>query len=181
MVNDALGMNVTCDEPQDFDADELPNEKEKNFYQLLKERNIPLFEGSSDSRLSMCVRLLTAKSNWNILDHCLGFFAKMMLDASPMKENMPTSYYDTKRMMSKLRLEVKKIDSCIGGCMLFYDNGFGTNDGGLEECIRPTHLSKRLDADRGSTRNSSKKCINGRNEENTSRDGGIIMEENIRI
>ena len=57
-----------------------------------------------------------------------------MLDATPMKENTPTSYYDAKRTVSKLGLEVKKIDCCIGGCMLFYDNEFGTNDGALEEC-----------------------------------------------
>lgn len=47
MVGDALGVIVTYDEPQDFDAEELPNEKTQKFYQLLKERNIPLFEGSS--------------------------------------------------------------------------------------------------------------------------------------
>ncbi|XP_058776694.1 uncharacterized protein LOC131651025 [Vicia villosa] len=47
---------------------------------------------------------------------------------------MPTSYYDVKRLVSKLGLEVKKIDCCIRGCMLFYDNEFGTNDGELEEC-----------------------------------------------
>ncbi|CAK8577297.1 unnamed protein product [Lathyrus sativus] len=134
MVDDALGVNVTYDEPQDFDADELPNEEAQKFYQLLKEIDIPLFEGSSDSMLSMCVRLLAAKSNWNVLDQCLEFFAKMMLDATPVKENMPKSYYDAKRMVSKLGLKVKKIDCCIGGCMLFYDNEFGTNDGGLEEC-----------------------------------------------
>ena len=63
MVSDALGVNVAYDEPQDFDVEEIPNEKPQKSYQLLKERNIPLFEGSSDSRLSMCVRLLAAKSN----------------------------------------------------------------------------------------------------------------------
>ena len=134
MVSDALGVNVGYDEPEDFDAEELPNEKAQRFYQLLKEINIPLFEGSSDSRLSMCVRLLAAKSNWNVPDQCLDFFARMMLDATPVKENMPTSYYDAKRMVSKLGLEVKRIDCCIGGCMLFYDNEFGTNDGELEQC-----------------------------------------------
>ncbi|CAK8560568.1 unnamed protein product [Lathyrus sativus] len=58
----------------------------------------------------------------------------MMLDATPVKENMPTSYYDAKRMVSKLGLEVKKINCCIGGYMLFYDNEFGINDETLEEC-----------------------------------------------
>ena len=113
MVSDAFGVNVAYDEPEDFDAEELPNENAQKFYQLLKEINIPLFEGSSDSRLSMCVRLLAAKSNWNVPDQGLEFFAKMMLDATPVKENMPTSYYDAKRMVSKLGLEVKKIDCCI--------------------------------------------------------------------
>ncbi|KAI5445714.1 hypothetical protein KIW84_013803 [Lathyrus oleraceus] len=81
----------------------------------------------------MCVRILDAKSNWNVPDQCLELFAKLMLYVTPVNGNMPTSYYDTKRMMSTLGLEVKKIDCCIGGCMLFYDSEIGTNDGGLEE------------------------------------------------
>ncbi|KAI5423193.1 hypothetical protein KIW84_046256 [Lathyrus oleraceus] len=134
MVGDAFGVNVTYDEPQDFDQEELPNEEAQKFYQLLQEMNTPLFKGSSDSKLSMCVRLLAAKSNWNVPDQCLEFFAKMMLDATPTKDNLPTSFYDAKRLVSKLGLEVRKIDCCTNGCMLFYDNEFGTNDGSLEEC-----------------------------------------------
>ncbi|KAI5409628.1 hypothetical protein KIW84_055168 [Lathyrus oleraceus] len=134
MLGDAFGVNVTYDEPQDFDQEELPNEEAQKFYQLLQEMNTPLFEGSSDSKLSMCVRLLAAKSNWNVPDQCLEFFAKMMLDATPTKDNLPTSFYDAKRLVSKLGLEVRKIDCCTNGCMLFYDNEFGTNDGSLEEC-----------------------------------------------
>lgn len=56
MVRNAFGVNVTRDEPVDFDGEEL-------------------FEGLSDSKLSMCVRLLSAKSNWNVHDQCLEFFA----------------------------------------------------------------------------------------------------------
>ncbi|CAK8564730.1 unnamed protein product [Lathyrus sativus] len=134
MVGNAFGVNVTYDEPQDFDGEELPNEEAQRFYQLLKEMNTPLFEGSADSKLSMCVRLLAAKSNWNVPDQCLEYFAKMMLDATPTKDNLPTSYYDAKRLVSKLGLEVRKIDCCINGCMLFYDNEFGINDEALEEC-----------------------------------------------
>ncbi|CAK8564377.1 unnamed protein product [Lathyrus sativus] len=134
MVGNAFGVNVTYDEPQDFDGEEFPNEEAQRFYQLLKEMNTPLFEGSVDSKLSMCVRLLAAKSNWNVPDQCLEYFAKMMLDATPTKDNLPTSYYDAKRLVSKLGLEVRKIDCCIKGCMFFYDNEFGINDEALEEC-----------------------------------------------
>ncbi|CAK8543689.1 unnamed protein product [Lathyrus sativus] len=81
----------------------------------------------------MCVRLLDAKSNWNVPDQCLEYFAKMMLDATPTKDNLPTSYCDAKRLVSKLGLEVRKIDCFINRCMLFYDNEFGINDEVLEE------------------------------------------------
>ncbi|KAI5443990.1 hypothetical protein KIW84_012571 [Lathyrus oleraceus] len=82
----------------------------------------------------MCVRLLAAKSNWNVPDQCLEFFAKMILDATPTKDNLPTSFYDAKKLVTKLGLEVRKIDCCISDCMLFYDNEFGTSDGALKEC-----------------------------------------------
>jgi len=51
-----------------------------------------------------------------------------------MKENLPTNYYDAKRLVSKLGLEAKRIDCCVKGCMLFYDNEYGKNDGGLLQC-----------------------------------------------
>ncbi|CAL5186153.1 unnamed protein product [Lathyrus oleraceus] len=134
MVGDAFRVNVTYDVPEDFDGEELSNKEAQRFYQLLKEMNMLLFKGSSNSKLSMCVRLSTAKSNWNIPYQCLEFFIKMMLDATPMKANFHTSFYDAKRFVSKLDLEVRKIDCGISGCMLFYDNEFDTNDGVLEEC-----------------------------------------------
>ncbi|KAI5429632.1 hypothetical protein KIW84_034272 [Lathyrus oleraceus] len=58
----------------------------------------------------------------------------MMLDATPTKDNLPISFYDAKKLVPKLDLEVRKIDCCISGCMLFYNNEFGTSDGALEEC-----------------------------------------------
>ena len=61
MVRDAFEVNVTYDKPKDFDGEELSNEEAQRFYQLLKEMNILLFEGLSNSKLSICVRLLVAK------------------------------------------------------------------------------------------------------------------------
>ncbi|CAK8537117.1 unnamed protein product [Lathyrus sativus] len=81
----------------------------------------------------MYVRLLAAKSNWNVPNPCLEYFAKMMLHATPMKDNLPTSYYKTNGLVSKLGLEVRQIDCCINGCMLFYENEFRINDEALEK------------------------------------------------
>ncbi|GAU50134.1 hypothetical protein TSUD_408660 [Trifolium subterraneum] len=68
-------------------------------------------------------------------DKALEFFA-MMEEVNKLlfEDNLPKSYYDAKKLVSKLGLQVKKIDCCVQGCMLFYDNEFGTNDGALEEC-----------------------------------------------
>ncbi|CAK8539964.1 unnamed protein product [Lathyrus sativus] len=68
MVDDAFGVNATYDKPVNFYREELLNEEAQRFYQLLNEMNTSLFEGSSDSNLSMCVRLLPAKSKWNVHD-----------------------------------------------------------------------------------------------------------------
>ncbi|XP_024630664.2 uncharacterized protein [Medicago truncatula] len=82
----------------------------------------------------MCVRLLAGKSNWNVPEECAEYYTKMMRDSTPVPENLPLSYYEAKQLVMKLGLEEKKIDCCVNGCMLFYDNEFGKNDGALEEC-----------------------------------------------
>lgn len=86
-----LGVNVIYDKPEDFYGEEFSNEEAQRFYQLLKEMNMSLFKGSKKSKLSMCVRLLAAKANWNVPDQRLEFFTKMMLDVTPTKENLPKS------------------------------------------------------------------------------------------
>ena len=101
---------------------------------MLVESNEPLFEGSSESKLSICVRLLACKSNWNVPYECLDSIAKILQDVTPMNKALPKNYYDTKRLVLKLGLTTRRIDCCIQGCMLFYDNEYGKNDGALIRC-----------------------------------------------
>jgi len=58
----------------------------------------------------------------------------MLLDVTPIKEGLPKSYYDAKRPVSMFGLKATRIDCCIKGCMLFYDNEYGKNDGHLLQC-----------------------------------------------
>jgi len=51
-----------------------------------------------------------------------------------MNKVLPKNYYDAKRLVSKLGLTARRIDCCIQGCMLFYDNEYGKNDGALIHC-----------------------------------------------
>ncbi|XP_068503878.1 uncharacterized protein [Phaseolus vulgaris] len=134
MVCDALGQHETF-EPSNFNnREEPPNEEAQRFYDLLLEANEPLFEGAVDSKLSMCMKLLACKSNWNVPNQCLDFITTMLSDATPIKEGLPKSDYDAKRLVSMLGLKAKRIDCCVKGCMLFYDNEYGKNDGRLLQC-----------------------------------------------
>ena len=50
----------------------------------------------------------TSLINWNVPEECAEFFTKMMRDSTPVPENLPLSYYEAKRLVSKLGLEEKK-------------------------------------------------------------------------
>jgi len=54
--------------------------KKLRFHDLLLDANTLLYEGASKSKLSMYVKLLACKSNWNVPDLCLNFISKMFLD-----------------------------------------------------------------------------------------------------
>ncbi|KAK2361949.1 hypothetical protein QL285_087052 [Trifolium repens] len=49
-------------------------------------------------------------------------------------DDLPKNYYEAKQLVAKLGLEVKRIDCCVNGCMLYYNNEFGVSDGALLEC-----------------------------------------------
>ncbi|KAK2370919.1 hypothetical protein QL285_083923 [Trifolium repens] len=137
MISDALGFNVVNNGSEDeYDGDELPNAEAQRFFQLLKETNEPLFEGSTDSKLTVCVKLLGLKSQYLVLELAMDLIAKLCFETTPIhaRGDLPRTYYEEKQLVSKLGLGVKRIDCCINGCMLFYDNEFGVSDGDLLEC-----------------------------------------------
>jgi len=67
MLCNALRQHRSFEIPK-TNFEEPPNEATQQFYNLLVESNEPLFEGSLESKLSICVRLLACKSNWNVPD-----------------------------------------------------------------------------------------------------------------
>jgi len=152
MVNNALCQFQSTQQPNDTNLEECPNESTQRFYNLLAEANQPLFEGARDSKFSVCVRLLSYKSNWNIPNQCLEAFTKLLLDLTPPNMSLSKSYYDVKRLVSKLGLEAKKIDCCVCSCMLFYDNDSGKKDAALLEC-KFCHKPRYHPLHQGSRRN----------------------------
>jgi len=75
-----------------------------------------------------------AASDWSVAEEGSECYTKIIRDSTPIKDNLPLSFYEAQKLVEKLGLEVKNIDCCINGCMLFYDNEFGKNDGELVAC-----------------------------------------------
>ncbi|KAK2454153.1 hypothetical protein QL285_001747 [Trifolium repens] len=135
MIGDALGFHEVDED--EYEGEELPNAEAQRFFNLLKETNEPfLIEGCTDSKLTVCIRLLGLKSNYLVAELAMDQIQKLVLDTTPIsvRGDMPQSYYEAKQLVSKLGLGVKRIDCCINGCMLFYNNEFGLSDDDLVEC-----------------------------------------------
>jgi len=127
-------LHDSFEEADESHLEESPNDFTQRFYNLLVEANEPVFEGVIESKLLVCIKLLSLKSNWNISNQALDNIAKLILDLTPPNNSLPKNYYEAKRLVSKLGLESKKIDCCMNGCMLFYDNDNGKNDASLLQC-----------------------------------------------
>ena len=91
-------------------------------------------KGVRESKLFVCIKLLAFKSNWNIPNQALDQMAKLILDLTQPNNPLPNNYYEAKKLVSKLGLEYKKINCCVNGSMLFYDNNNGKNDSSLLQC-----------------------------------------------
>ncbi|XP_004513291.1 uncharacterized protein [Cicer arietinum] len=112
-----------------FAEDELPNEDAKRFYDKLISTNKPIYEGATQSMLSICVQLLPIRPNWHVPQKGIDVVTKMLKSVCPLETCLPDNYYQATQLVSKLGLKVEKIDCCKKGCMLYYKD-----DNKLSEC-----------------------------------------------
>ncbi|XP_039687914.1 uncharacterized protein [Medicago truncatula] len=108
---------------------ELPNTNAKKFYDKLISFNKPIYEGATESKLSISVKLLSIMANWHVPQKGIDFFAQMLKNVCPVKKCFPENCYQATQLVSKLGLKVEKIDCCKKGCMLYYKD-----DSKLSEC-----------------------------------------------
>ena len=66
----------------------------------------------------------------------------MLLDVTPIKDGLPKKFVDAKRLVSKLGLEAKRIDCCVDGCMLYYENDVALTK--CKFCNKPRYRAKTV-------------------------------------
>ncbi|XP_016571056.1 uncharacterized protein LOC107868969 [Capsicum annuum] len=89
----------------------------------------PLYEGSTHSQLSIAVRLLSIKSDWNVPQGAIDAVIDLIHELVDPNLEIPDNFYNVKRLVSKLRLSLMRISCCENGCMLYYKD-----DIDLESC-----------------------------------------------
>ncbi|CAN6547389.1 unnamed protein product [Malus baccata var. baccata] len=98
-----------------------PNRDAEKFYKLLKEAEQPLYDGcKSYSNLSFVVNLLHIKSTGTMSNKAFGALLKLLKDAFPFCEKLPTSNDGAKKIVAELGLHYEKIDACKNDCIIYY-------------------------------------------------------------
>lgn len=99
---------------------EPPNLKAKKFYNLLSKADEPLYKGcEKHSTLSAMSRMLSIMSDFNMSQSCYDRMVQTIKEFMPDSTLCP-SYYESKKMVSKLGLGYEKINMCPNGCNLYY-------------------------------------------------------------
>lgn len=93
---------------------------DKEFYELTKDVEQPLFEGCTKySKLSFLLKLYHIKCLCRMSDKAMTMILELLHDAFD-NAKIPSSFYDAKKIINKLGLDYKKIVACPNDCMLYW-------------------------------------------------------------
>lgn len=101
-------------------VEESPNIGASRFYKMLNSAQNPLWHGCEYSELSVAVRMMSIKSEYNMSHSCFNAMAQLMKETSSLDNKIPLDYYRAKKLVSGLGLTSQKINCCVNGCMLYY-------------------------------------------------------------
>ncbi|XP_024178852.2 uncharacterized protein LOC112184856 [Rosa chinensis] len=129
MLHDAFGIHDN-DYVPDIEVDDFSNEDPcltpdaAKFYKLMSEADMDLFPGARKKMIDFLVRYYQLKSLHGWSDVSFTEALKLLKASFPESENLPASFYKTKKLVKDLGLLYEKIDACPNDCMLFWKEHF---------------------------------------------------------
>jgi hypothetical protein len=91
---------------------EDPPPEMQNFYMLISVSEENVHNDIDVTILQVVTHLIAFKSKYNISNQCYNDIMKLIIDLIPVKHNMPKELYQSKKIMSSLRMNYEKIDAC---------------------------------------------------------------------
>jgi hypothetical protein len=128
-VADESDVNNDIDQMDDMVADigkrydlesEDPPSKVQNFYKLFAASEEKVHDGTDVTVLQVVTRLMAFKSKYSFSNKCYNNIVKLIIDLIPMNHNMLKDLYQSKKIVSSLGMNYKKIDTCKENYMLFW-------------------------------------------------------------
>lgn len=122
--DNAAGGFDKCDNLDDLIEEcvqQEPNGDAQKFYKLLEQSEEPLYPGCEKySNLSFVVNLMHIKSTGKMSNKAFDQLLKLLKNAFPQCEKLPTSNYRAKKIVEELELHYEKIDVCKNDCAIYY-------------------------------------------------------------
>jgi hypothetical protein len=84
----------------------------QNFYRLLTVSEEKVHDGTDATVLQAVTHLMGFKSKYNFSNQCYNDIVKLIIDLILMKHNMLKDLYQSKKIVSGLRMNYEKIDAC---------------------------------------------------------------------
>jgi hypothetical protein len=97
-----------------------PTPEVQNFFDMLRASEEPLHEHMTVSVLTFVTHITSIKSKFTFSNKCYKELLSMFSDVLPSQHKMPKDMYQSKKLLSVLDMEYKKIDVCKDNCMIFY-------------------------------------------------------------
>ncbi|KAL9675020.1 hypothetical protein QQ045_003219 [Rhodiola kirilowii] len=125
MVADLVGPSCIPNNPGG-DAEmpinhENPNLEANRFYNLLQTSSEPAYDGcTTETQLSINMKLLATKANHGFSEGAFNSICDTMHSLVGGQNRIPTSFRESKRLVSELGMGYQRIDVCISGCMIYY-------------------------------------------------------------
>jgi hypothetical protein len=76
-------------------------------------------DGTDVTVLQAITHLMAFKTKYSFSIECYNDILKLIIDLIPVKHNMPKDLYQSKKIVSSLRMNYENIDACEQNCMLF--------------------------------------------------------------
>jgi hypothetical protein len=120
-VADESDGNDDVDQMDDMVADigrgydlksEDPLPEVQNFYRLLAASEENAHDGTNVTVLQAMTHLMAFKSKYIFSNQCYNDIVKLIIDLNPAKHNMLKDLYQSKKIVSSIRMNYEKIDAC---------------------------------------------------------------------
>ncbi|KAI9071999.1 hypothetical protein K1719_046032 [Acacia pycnantha] len=99
MVMDAAGPSFR--DNYNEGVEEMTNTNAREFYDMLRAAQQPLWEGCEESQLSTMLQLLSIKASTNMSPHAFNLVSQLMVRTQPKDTLMLPDLYQTKKFVSK--------------------------------------------------------------------------------